>query len=192
MRSSFQAVASFGKCPTPWGIISPTLYFHHPLGLGWLYFLYRLFPSGYKCSCKFIINLHEWMNEWKKREPYLLTCLCRWQLWKSVCVFVLLLLLQQISELSESLWPSLSLSLSSLSSPLPTKPNQRRCSRNILFSLIISPTPNPIQWSENLYLVHEPFSFFLLFFSLQFIHVCRKNVNWKKKEERKEVKEGKK
>jgi hypothetical protein len=121
LRSSFQAVAYFGKCPTHGGIISPTSPFHHPLGLaGWLYFVYRLFPSGYNCSYKLSLTC---MNECMKEKgtltymPLQMTALK-----ECACICVLLL---QFSELSEPFCPSftlsLSLSLSSLS--LPTKPN---------------------------------------------------------------------
>jgi hypothetical protein len=71
LRSSFQAVAYFWKCPTHGAlpylfqecpessrIISPTRSFHHPLGLAGCTLILS-FPSGYNNSYKLSLILHE-------------------------------------------------------------------------------------------------------------------------------------
>jgi hypothetical protein len=52
------------------------------------------------------------------------------------------------------------------------------------------PYPEAKSNGQKIYtLVHEPILFFSLSsFLFTPVHVCRKNLNWKKKEERKEVK----
>lgn len=184
LEELFSGSCFFWEMPHSLGIISPTLYFHHPLGLGWLYFLYRLFPSGYKCSCKLSLTC---MNEWMKEKGTLLTYmpLQMTALKECVCICVVVVVVAVLW----TLWITLTLSLSSLSSPLPTKP-KKMLKKHFVFNYhILYPEANPM---VRKFILSSWTLFFLSSFLFTPLHVSRKNLNWKKKEERKEVKEGKK